>query len=93
MPKKTKTPSPPKRHERRLQQAATVDQRIERIARMPEVEQAIGVHRATIRRWVREGTFPPPLRLGVGRRAAVGWKISAVDAWLEDREAAARPAA
>jgi predicted DNA-binding transcriptional regulator AlpA len=47
--------------------------------------QALGldVHRDTIARWVKEGSFPAPLRLS-GRKHV--WRLAEVRAWLAARE-------
>ena len=44
----------------------------------------LGVAPGTIDRWAREGIFPRKLQLGPAR---VGWRRSAVEAWLAEREA------
>lgn len=36
----------------------------------------------TLRRWVREGNFPKPIKLGAN---CVAWRRNEVDAWLESR--------
>lgn len=50
------------------------------------VAALIGVSPSSIDRWCRSGGFPPKLRLGPGR---VGWRKTAVEAWLAERETAA----
>jgi prophage regulatory protein len=37
----------------------------------------------TIKRWVKAGSFPPPLRLGPNK---IGWRLGVIDQWLKDRE-------
>lgn len=37
---------------------------------------------STLRRWVREGHFPKPIKLGAN---CVAWRLDEVDAWLEAR--------
>lgn len=37
---------------------------------------------STLRRWVREGNFPKPIKLGAN---CVAWRRDEVDAWLEAR--------
>jgi prophage regulatory protein len=44
------------------------------------------VARATVWRWVREGKFPSPVKLGSN---CTRWKISDVEAWEAKREATA----
>lgn len=41
--------------------------------------------RSQLYRMIKAGSFPRPIRLGPGR---VGWRQSAVTAWLNEREAA-----
>lgn len=53
-----------------------------KVLRWREVEERIGVSRSTLWRWVRDGRFPPGVRLGPN---AVGWVETEVDAWLESR--------
>lgn len=55
----------------------------ERILRRPEVEARTGLSRSTIYDWMKAGTFPKPVALGA---RLVGWKESAIAAWLEARE-------
>lgn len=40
------------------------------------------VGNTTLRRWVREGNFPKPIKLGAN---CVAWRRDEVDAWLESR--------
>jgi prophage regulatory protein len=42
--------------------------------------------RTSLWRSVKEGTFPPPVRISAGR---VGWLEEAVDAWIDTRVAEA----
>jgi predicted DNA-binding transcriptional regulator AlpA len=49
-----------------------------------EVQRRLGVHRVTIYRWCRAGTFPAPHYLGE-RRA---WFLSDIEAWEAQRMAA-----
>lgn len=48
-----------------------------------QVLERIPVNRATLWRMSREGRFPKPIQLTPAR---IGWRRSAVLAWLEDRE-------
>lgn len=58
----------------------------DRILRPREVCRAIGLSRTTLWRRVRDGQFPKPIRLGPN---AVGWRLSAVQEWIDGREEAA----
>lgn len=41
-----------------------------------------GIGRSTLWRWIREGTFPAPVKLGP---RMVAWDVAVVDAWLAER--------
>ena len=56
-----------------------------KILRISEVSAETGLSASTIRRRVRDGDFPAPLRLS---EWALGWKVSEVRAWVESRERA-----
>lgn len=58
---------------------------MERIMRIAEVVQVTGLSRTTIRRRVRSGDFPAPVRLGSLATRSVGWRASEVKRWIEDR--------
>lgn len=50
------------------------------------VADRLQVSRDTVWRWVRAGKFPPPIKLADN---VTRWKVSTVEAWEADREAAA----
>ena len=54
-----------------------------RIVRMDEVSKLTGLSRATIYKKVKDGSFPPPIRLGT---RAVGWRMSDIVTWLQAPE-------
>ena len=54
------------------------------ILRFRELKQIIPLSRSTIWRKVKAGEFPMPLALG---KAAVGWRLSEVRAWIEAQAA------
>ena len=54
-----------------------------RIVRRDEVSKLTGLARATIYKKVKDGSFPPPIRLGA---RSVGWRLSDIDDWLQDPE-------
>lgn len=56
----------------------------DKILRRVEVQKLTGGQsKATIYRWVKNGEFPPPLRLGGN---SVGWRESDVQAWVASRQ-------
>ena len=54
----------------------------DRLLRLPTVLAHIGVSRATLYRWIVDGTFVKPYRLS---ERMVAWRASEVMAWIEDR--------
>ena len=48
-----------------------------------DLESLFQISRATIYRWVKEGSFPQPIHLGANM---VRWKVSDIEAWVIDRE-------
>jgi prophage regulatory protein len=54
------------------------------LARLPVVLKVTGLGRSTIYRWIADGSFPPPVRLGP---RAVAWRWSDLDRWTQSRAA------
>ena len=52
------------------------------IIRRRDVESRTGLSRSTIYHYIKEGTFPKPIKLG---ERAVGWLESEVESWIIDR--------
>ena len=52
------------------------------VLRLPEVAEKLTISSVTVRRWVKSGTFPKPIRLG---KNTVAWRIADVENWLNDR--------
>jgi len=52
------------------------------LARLPTVLKMTGLGRSTIYRWIADGSFPPPVRLGP---RAVAWRWSDLDEWTRSR--------
>ena len=50
---------------------------------MPEVIEITGLSRTTIWRRERDGSFPPPIRLGGGHTRAVGWREQDIYDWID----------
>ena len=55
------------------------------ILRRPDVEAVTGLSRSTIYKWMNEGSFPKPVKLGP---RAVGWREADINDWLETRDTA-----
>jgi prophage regulatory protein len=53
----------------------------DRLVRLPEVQQLTGICRTTIYRYVKNGDFPAPIKLG--DRMSV-WSYKAVQRWIAD---------
>jgi prophage regulatory protein len=77
-------------------QTATVDQsrhvqptepRGECLLRFPVVAERVGLSRTSIYGFIKDGSFPVPVKTGRGSR----WLASEIDAWIAAR-AKARPA-
>lgn len=58
------------------------------IGRLADVMAIVGISRPTIDRLEAAGNFPKRIRLG---RAAVGWDLNEVRAWLEQRPRGPKP--
>jgi prophage regulatory protein len=52
----------------------------DRILRLPDVERLVALDASTIRRRITEGAFPRPVAIAP---RAVGWRWSAIQAWLK----------
>ena len=52
------------------------------LARLPTVIKLTGLGRSTIYRWIAEGTFPSPVRLGP---RAIAWRWSDLERWTQSR--------
>jgi prophage regulatory protein len=56
--------------------------RVARLIRLKEVQHRVGLGRSTIYRWMAEGKFPEPVRLG---GHAVAWVQHDIDEWIAGR--------
>lgn len=53
------------------------------LIRAIQLREELGrIGNTTLRRWVREGNFPKPIKLGAN---CVAWRRDEVDAWIESR--------
>jgi len=48
-----------------------------------EVLDIVPVARATLQRWIKAGTFPPPVEMGPNR---IGWYADDIAAWQRSRQ-------
>ena len=58
----------------------------DKLLRRKEVEELVGLSRASIYRWMDSGKFPRCVRVG---SKAVRWKESDITAWMQSRPPAA----
>ena len=54
----------------------------ERLLKLPEVMSIVALKKSSVYEGVKNGTFPPPVRLS---RRAVCWASSAINAWVLER--------
>ncbi len=59
---------------------------------MDDVCERLRVSPRTIRRWLREGKFPQPIRLGDAPNSPLRWPEEDIQQWLDQRRAASQPA-
>ncbi len=52
---------------------------VTRLIRLAEVKHRVGLSRSTIYRWMAEGRFPRPARLG---NYIVAWEEQVIDDWI-----------
>jgi len=55
----------------------------ERLLRLPEVAEIVGLARPTIYRYTKDGKFPRPVKVGSRN---IRWRWSDVLKWMESRE-------
>ena len=56
-------------------------EQLERCLGMREVLALLSVSRSTLNRWIREGAFPRPVKLG---KRAVRWRRADIEHWLKE---------
>lgn len=61
---------------------------LDRIIRWRELSQFVPYSSMHVRRLEKLGLFPKRIKLGVGKRAAVGWSFREVTQWINARMAA-----
>jgi len=60
---------------------------MQRIMRLPEVLEMIGMRRSWLFDEIKAGRFPPGIKLGVRAR---GWTVESIEAWLAERASQSR---
>lgn len=81
--------------ERRAAQAGKAEMSLfaaEKLFDISQLAEYFDVSRETVRRWVLDGTLPPPSVGQVGRRGIKRWRLEAVIEHLKRREATAAAA-
>jgi prophage regulatory protein len=63
-----------------------MNERPTKLLRRPAVESRIGLKTTALYELMAEGKFPRPVRIS---KRAVGWPEDVVEAWIQDRIAAA----
>lgn len=67
----------------KLGSASVLSVGLDPIMRLPAVLATIGMSRGWVLLNIKEGNFPPPVKLGA---KAVGWRSSAIKEWIRTRE-------
>lgn len=69
-----------KRIESEMEQTGGLDPNLnaQRLLRLPEVSNMVGLRRSAIYKYVREGQFPAPIKVG---ERSVRWKVADLLAW------------
>jgi len=57
----------------------------DRMLRLPEVETTSGLKRSTIYKKIKEGVFPPPVKL---TERSSAWRESEIQEWISSLEVA-----
>ena len=55
----------------------------DRLVRIKELKQLIGLSNASIYRLIRNGTFPKQIHLS---NKCVAWRLSAIEAWIREKQ-------
>ena len=51
--------------------------------RVSHLQQKLGVSRSSLWSWVKQGTFPKPIKLG---KNCTAWNSADIDSWIEQRK-------
>jgi prophage regulatory protein len=51
--------------------------------RLSQLKQQLSVSRSTIWSWVKNGTFPKPIKLG---KNCTAWNSTDIDNWIKERK-------
>lgn len=57
----------------------------ERFIRRKEVQELVGVSCSTLYRLMAAGEFPRPIKIGGVNSKSVGWPLSKVNRWIEQK--------
>ena len=60
-----------------------MDIQTDRLIRRQEVQALVGIGHTALYRWMHEGRFPRPVKVG---SRAVRWRLSDVQAWIDGLE-------
>lgn len=58
---------------------------VDKLFKVSELSETLNIAEATVWRWIADGKFPKPTKLGRASR----WRQSVIEQWLEDQEAKA----
>ena len=61
---------------------------MDRLITKNEVGALLGLHPESVMRLVRQGQFPPPVKITTGIRGRVRFELRDIRAWLETRKQA-----
>ena len=65
----------------------SLSKKISKMMKVKDVAEWLGVSESAIYKWVGDGDFPKPYKLGNAdaQRAASRWDPKEIEAWLENR--------
>ena len=56
------------------------------LIRMSEVTAIVGFSRRTVERWVIDGKFPAPMKIGGPHSRTIAWRREDVEEWVDGLE-------